>query len=85
MGSACLNLMEEIESEHAAGSAVDEVPDLLAVSGKIAARAASMLGREMPSLKAKVHKAIAVAWSEDGPGMDSRDVCEVVLRHHDSL
>uniref|UniRef100_A0A7S4RM56 Uncharacterized protein n=1 Tax=Alexandrium monilatum TaxID=311494 RepID=A0A7S4RM56_9DINO len=85
MGGACLSLMEDIESEHAAGSAASEVPDLLAVSGKIAERAASMLGREMPSLKAEVHKAMTVAWSEEGPGMDSRDVCEVVLRHHDGL
>mmetsp|Transcript_32356 Transcript_32356/g.76760 ORF Transcript_32356/g.76760 Transcript_32356/m.76760 type:complete len:244 (+) Transcript_32356:116-847(+) len=85
MGSACMSMLEDLESEHAAQVDADEMPNLLEAAEQIAQRASDMLGRESPALKAKVHKAMAVAWSEDGPGMDSRDVCEVILRHHDGL
>mmetsp|Transcript_77619 Transcript_77619/g.240485 ORF Transcript_77619/g.240485 Transcript_77619/m.240485 type:complete len:283 (-) Transcript_77619:179-1027(-) len=85
MGGACLGMMDTLESEHAVQGSGDEVPDLLAAAQQIAKRASGMLGREMPALRAQVHRAMAVAWSEAGPGMDGHDVCEMILRHHDGL
>lgn len=85
MGAACVSLLDGIESEHAAGADEAQVPDLRAAAEKISQRTSALLGRDLPELKTVVHRALAVAWSEDGPGMDSREVCEVILRHHDSL
>eukprot|EP00413_Alexandrium_margalefii_P012605 CAMPEP_0204527802 /NCGR_PEP_ID=MMETSP0661-20131031/9178_1 /ASSEMBLY_ACC=CAM_ASM_000606 /TAXON_ID=109239 /ORGANISM="Alexandrium margalefi, Strain AMGDE01CS-322" /LENGTH=282 /DNA_ID=CAMNT_0051533733 /DNA_START=51 /DNA_END=899 /DNA_ORIENTATION=+ len=85
MGGACLNMMDALESEHAVQGSGEEVPDLLTAAQQIAERASDMLGREMPALRAQVHRAMAVAWSEAGPGMDGHDVCEMILRHHDGL
>jgi len=84
MGSACLGMLEAIESEHAA-TAESDMPDLRAAAVQIAESAAGFLGKDLPSLIDKVHKAMAVTWSEEGPGMDAEGICEVILRHHDSL
>mmetsp|Transcript_19393 Transcript_19393/g.44113 ORF Transcript_19393/g.44113 Transcript_19393/m.44113 type:complete len:291 (-) Transcript_19393:67-939(-) len=86
MGGACIGMIEDVEREHADGAdESDSVPDLLVAASQISERASELLGKELPALAPVVHKALAVAWSEDGPGMDSNDVCEVILRHHDSL
>jgi len=85
MGSACLSMLEDVEREHAVVGEDGDVPDLYQAAAQIAERASGLLGRQLPALTPAVHKALALAWSEDGPGMDSRDVCEMILKHHDSL
>jgi len=89
-GAACLGMLEALEGEESTlaqqdPAAASEVPDLHKVAEQIASRSAGLLGREMPALKDKVHKAMTVAWSERGPGMDAEAVCRLVLQHHDAL
>merc|ERR1739848_575300 len=81
MGTACLKMMEGIESEYAKHD--EEMPDLHAAAAKISERACGFMGRKLPGLKDKVHRAMTVAWSEQGPGMDVDEVCEVVLKYHE--
>jgi len=84
-GAACVNLLESMEREQAEQLPADEMPDLHAAASQIAEGSSGVLGREMPGLKDKVHRAMVSAWTEEGPGMDAEKICEVVLRHHDSL
>lgn len=89
MGAACVSLLEGIEREQASVAEqrgeLGEFPDLRAAAAQIADRASGMLGAELPALKGKVHTAMTVAWSEEGPGLTADGICEVILKHHDSL
>jgi len=89
MGAACVGLLEGMEREQASlaeqQGEMGEVPDLHAAASQIASRASGMLGAELPALQGQVHKAMTVAWTEDGPGLDADGICEVILKHHDSM
>uniref|UniRef100_A0A7S1WG93 Uncharacterized protein n=1 Tax=Alexandrium catenella TaxID=2925 RepID=A0A7S1WG93_ALECA len=89
MGADCVSMLEGLEQEHAALAEqqgdLEQVPDLHAAAVQIADRASGLLGAEMPKLKGAVHRAMTQAYSEEGPGMDSHDVCQLILDHHDAL
>jgi len=87
-GQQCTQMVDAMEAEQHALSESDpdkdmDVPDLRAAVQHLASNSERILGKAAPGLKNKLHTAMVVAWSDEGPGLDADGACEVILKHLD--